>query len=90
MIDFFIFLTNDAVVKGFFRNFVRRIDILEREPKVFQDTKEQPQLNINVKTRRLPLTPNRGVSIGGIRQFHVGRGWPFGVCVYSKVLCASF
>lgn len=57
----------------FLCNFVaeRRI-LLEREPTVFRYSIKLPHTTKSVINEGCLLTPYRGVSIGGIRQYHAG------------------
>jgi len=59
-------------------------DLSGKGPTVFRYSIKLPQTTISVINEGCQLTPYRGVSIGGIRQYHAGCGNPDGIELFIK------
>ena len=59
-------------------------DLFGKRATVFRYSIKLPQTTISVINEGCQLTPFRGVSIGGIRQYHAGCGNPDGIELFIK------
>ena len=59
-------------------------DLFGKRATVFRYSIKLPQTTISVINEGCQLTPYRGVSIGGIRQYHAGCGNPDGIELFIK------
>ena len=64
--------------------FALRIRSFVKRATVFRYSIKLPQTTISVINEGCQLTPYRGVSIGGIRQYHAGCGNPDGIELFIK------
>ena len=64
--------------------FAFRIRSFGKRATVFRYSIKLPQTTISVINEGCQLTPYRGVSIGGIRQYHAGCGNPDGIELFIK------